>query len=61
VTRVIFVVFSERDEKMYRKGITFYFPPADDPQIRSDGAAKDRKQGTDGGDDKEGADEKAAR
>jgi len=29
VTRVIFVVFSEKDEKMYRKGITVQFPPPD--------------------------------
>jgi hypothetical protein len=26
---VIFVVFSEKDEKMYRKGITVQFPPPD--------------------------------
>jgi hypothetical protein len=32
VTRVIFVVFSEKDEKMYRKGITVQFPSPDNDQ-----------------------------
>ena len=30
ITRVIFVVFSEKDEKKYRDRIIHQFPPADD-------------------------------
>jgi hypothetical protein len=32
VTRVIFVVFSEKDETMYRKGTTVQFPPPDNDE-----------------------------
>jgi hypothetical protein len=43
VTRVIFVVFSEKDEKMYRKGITVQFPPPDNAE-ESDAVDKDDVQ-----------------
>jgi hypothetical protein len=40
VTRVIFVVFSEKDEKMYRKGITVQFPP---PDVAEESEAVDKE------------------
>lgn len=33
ITRVIFVVFSEKDEKKYRDRISHQFPPADDSKV----------------------------
>lgn len=36
ITRVIFVVFSEKDEKKYRDRISHQFPPADDSEAEID-------------------------
>ena len=36
ITRVIFVVFSEKDEKKYRDRISHQFPPADDAEVEID-------------------------
>jgi len=35
------VVFSEKDEKMYRKGIAFQFPPPDDYNEKADTGVKE--------------------
>jgi len=38
---VIFVVFSEKDEKMYRKGITVQFPPPGSNEVELEAVDKD--------------------
>jgi hypothetical protein len=49
VTRVIFVVFSEKDEKMYRKGITVQFPPLERSELEpADFGEKDVKEKVEG-------------
>ena len=51
ITRVIFVVFSEKDEKKYRDRISHQFPPADDAEVDIDDKEGEVK-GTDERDDK---------
>jgi len=49
---VIFVVFSEKDEKMYRKGITVQFPPPDSDEVELGSVDKEDIEET--GDEREG-------
>lgn len=56
MTRVIFVVFSEKDEKMYRQGITESFPAADSEQ--SEVVNKEANEDREGGAEQENEEEK---
>ena len=49
---MIFVVFSEKDEKMYRKGITVQFPPPDSDEVELGSVDKEDIEET--GDEREG-------
>ena len=49
--RVIFVVFSEKDEKMYRKGITVQFPPPDSDEAEL--GSVDKEDAEEKGDEEE--------
>ena len=35
------MVFSEKDENMYRKGITVQFPPPDSDEVESEAVSKE--------------------
>jgi len=45
---VIFVVFSEKDETMYRKGITVQFPPPDSDEVESEAVSKEEVEEKEG-------------
>ena len=55
---MIFVVFSEKDEKMYRKGITVQFPPPDNAE-ESETVDKDDVEEKGENEDSKGKEEKS--
>ena len=45
---MIFVVFSEKDETMYRKGITVQFSPPDSDEVESEAVSKEEVEEKEG-------------
>jgi len=56
---VIFVVFSEKDEKMYRKGITVQFPPPGSDEVDSEAIDKEDVEEKGEKEDSKGKEEKS--